>query len=68
MNVIGGLVALMLLFGLIVCIIGNSCFVNAFKNEYSSVTYHMADAAAGMVNGDNIDALKRLIYNNSPEG
>ena len=55
MNVIGGLVGLLLLFGLIVCIIGNNCFFDAFKNEYSSVTYHMAEMAAVYVNGDHID-------------
>lgn len=56
MNVIGGLVGLLLLFGLIVCIIGNSCIVSAFKNEYSTVTYHMADSVACFVNGNDIDA------------
>ena len=55
MNVIGGLVGLLLLFGLIVCVIGNNCFFDAFKNEYSSVTYHMAEMAAVYVNGDHID-------------
>ncbi len=55
MNVIGGLVALILLFGLIVSIIGYICFVDAFKSEYSTVTYHMAQAATVTVNGDHID-------------
>ena len=55
LNVIGGLVGLMLLFGLLVCVIGNACLVDAFKNEYSTATYHMADAAAVFVNGDHID-------------
>ena len=55
MNVIGGLIGLMLLFGLIVCIIGNACLVSAFKNEYATVTYHMADSAAVFVKGDHID-------------
>ena len=55
MNVIGGLVALILLFGLIVCVIGYICFVDAFKSEYSTVTYHMAQAATLTVNGDHID-------------
>ena len=54
-NVIGVLVGLMLLFGLIICIIGNRCFVDAFKTEYSTVTYHMADASATFVKGDHID-------------
>lgn len=46
---------MLLLFGLVVCIIGNVCFVTAFKNEYSNVTYHMADSASMFVNGDHID-------------
>lgn len=54
LNVLGGLVFLMLLFGLIVSIIGNSCFVNAFKDEYATVTYHMADSAASFINGNHI--------------
>ena len=54
-NVIGGLILLMLLFGVIVCVIGKRCIVSAFKNEYSTVTYHMADAATVAVNGDHID-------------
>ena len=55
LNIIGGLVGMLLLFGLVVCIIGNACFVTAFKNEYSNVTYHMADSASMYVNGDQID-------------
>lgn len=54
-NVIGGLIGMILLFGLIVCIIGNSCLISAFKNEYSTVTYHMADSAAVFVKGDHIN-------------
>ncbi len=54
-SVIGGLVGLLLIFGLIVCVIGNNCLVDAFKNEYSTVTYHMADSAEVFVNGDSID-------------
>ena len=55
LNIIGGLVGMLLLFGLVVCIIGNACFVTAFKNEYSNVTYHMADSATVFVNGDHIE-------------
>ncbi len=54
-NVIGGLLFLVLMFGLIVSIIGNRSFVSAFKKEYSTVTYHMADSAAAFVNGDQIE-------------
>lgn len=56
MNIIGGIVLLLLVFGVIVCMIGNSCFVGAFKEEYSTVTYHMADSAATFVNGDHLSA------------
>ena len=56
MNVIGGLVSLLLLFGVFVCIIGNHSFIGAFKNEYASVTHYMADSVAVYVNGDHIDS------------
>ena len=55
MNLIGGLVSLILVFGLIVCFIGYRCIISAFENEYSSVTYHMADSVTAFVNGDHID-------------
>lgn len=54
-NVTGGIVSLLLIFGVIVCFIGTNSFIRAFKEEYSSVTYHMADSASVFVNGDNID-------------
>ena len=56
LSIIGGIVAMLLVFGFIVCIIGNSCFVSAFKDEYSTVTYHMADSAATFVNGDHLSS------------
>ena len=55
MNIIGGLISLVLLFGLIISFIGYRSFVSAFKNEYSSVTYHMAETAAIFVDGNHID-------------
>nr|MCR4708596.1 SpoIIE family protein phosphatase [Clostridiales bacterium] len=55
MNVIGGLVSLLLLFGVFVSIIGNHSFTSAFKNEYASVTHYMADSVAVYVNGSHID-------------
>ena len=55
-NVIGYLVVLLLFLAMVVCAIGNACLSNAFKTEYSNVTYHMADAAAAFVNGDHIDS------------
>ncbi|MBR6225427.1 MAG: PP2C family protein-serine/threonine phosphatase [Firmicutes bacterium] len=55
MNLIGGLVSLILIFGLIVCFIGYRSIIFAFENEYSNVTYHMADSATPFVNGDHLD-------------
>ena len=54
-NVTGAIVSLLLVFGIIVCLIGANSIISAFKEEYSTVTYHMADSAAAFVNGDNID-------------
>ncbi len=54
-HVIGILILMMLVFGLIVSFIGYRCIISAFENEYSSVTYHMADSATSYVNGDHID-------------
>ncbi len=49
MNLIGGLVSLILVFGLVVSFIGYRCIVFAFENEYSNVTYHMADSVTPLL-------------------
>ena len=54
-NMIGAVVLLLAIFGVIVGVIGLISFTNAFKKEYSTSTYHMADTAATLVNGDHID-------------
>ena len=54
-NIIGAIVLLLMLFGMIVSILGYVSFTNAFKKEYSTTTYHMADTAATLVNGDHLD-------------
>ena len=43
------------IFGVVVSIIGNLVFTNTFKNVYADTTYHIADTATALVNGDNID-------------
>lgn len=53
-NVIAIVVGIFAILGTAVCIIGNISFVNAFKNEYATVTYHMADNATIEVNGDHL--------------
>ncbi len=55
-NIIGAIVLLLTLFGLISSTIGLISFTRAFKKEYSTTTYHMADTAAAQINGNHIDA------------
>ena len=54
-NIIGGLIFLLILFSLMSGIIGVISFSNSFKKEYSNTTYHIADSAATLVNGDHLD-------------
>ncbi|MBO4868455.1 MAG: PP2C family protein-serine/threonine phosphatase [Clostridia bacterium] len=53
-NIIGAIVILLVLFGVISSAIGLVSFTNAFKREYSTTTYHMADTAATLVKGDHL--------------
>lgn len=55
-SVIGALVGLMLIFGVVISVVGWIGFENAFRQEYSTVTYHMAMSAVDDVNGDHIDS------------
>lgn len=55
-NIIGSVVLMLILFGVVVSALGYISFTRAFKNEYTNSTYHMADTATTLVNGDNIDA------------
>ncbi len=53
-NMIGAVVILLAIFGVFVGVIGLISFTNAFKKEYSESTYHMADTATTLINGDHI--------------
>ena len=55
-NIIGAIVILLILFGIIVSAQGYISFTNAFKKEYATSTYHMADTATTLVNGDHLEA------------
>ncbi len=55
LNIIGPIVLLLAVFGSIVSVIGLASFSNAFKKEYAVTTYHMADTATTLVNGDHLD-------------
>ena len=54
-NVIGALIAIMLIFGAILSTVSYFSLRTAYRDEYSKVTYHMADSVTLYVNGDNLD-------------
>ena len=54
-GIIGPIVLGLVLFGMIVFLVGFVSFTNTFTREYSESTYHIADTAASLVNGEHID-------------
>ena len=54
-NIIGTAVVLLVVLGVIVSIIGLVNYTDAFKKEYTTTTYHMADTAAMLVNGNHLE-------------
>jgi len=54
-NIIGAIVFLLGLFGAIAATLGMLSYTRAFISEYSTTTYHIADTAATLVNGDHLD-------------
>ncbi len=54
-NIIGAIVMLMVVFAVVVSVLGVLSFNSAFKKEISTSTYHMADTATMLVNGDELD-------------
>ena len=54
-NIIGGIILLLVVFGIIVSGIGYYSFTDAFKKEYSTTTSHIADTATTLINGDHLD-------------
>ena len=55
LNTTVAIVILLSIFGAIVCASGVLEFTKAFDRENSNTTYHMADTAASLVNGDHIE-------------
>ena len=55
-NIIGFMVVLLMLFGLAICTVSLVDFTNIYKSESALSTYHMADTATTLVNGDHIDS------------
>ena len=58
-NIITFTVFLLLVFSILVSVIGYGSFTTSFELEYDNTTYHMADTAASLVNGDEIDLYLR---------
>ena len=54
-NIIGAIVLILSVFAAVVGSIGFVSFTEAFKKEYSVTTYHIADTATTLVNGDHLD-------------
>ena len=58
-NIIGVIVMLLFVFGAFVCTTGFFNFTDSFKREYETSTYHIADTATTLVNGDHLDEYLR---------
>ena len=58
-NIIGTIVLILFIFGAVVSTIGYLGFTISFKNEYSQTTYHMADTATTLINGDKLEEYLR---------
>ena len=67
-NIISAIVVLLLVFSLIVSSIGYVSFTNTLKREYKETTYHMAETATGLVDGNKIDTYLSLTEDNQEYG
>lgn len=54
-NVISAIVALLLVFGAVAGALGLINFADGLRREYAVTTFHMADTAATLVNGDHLE-------------
>ena len=55
-NIIGAIVLLLALLGFIISTLGLAGFTRIYKEKMADSTYHMADTATTLVNGDHLDA------------
>ena len=55
-NIIGAIIFLLVILSVIVSVLGFMSFTDAFKKEYSTTTWHIADTATTLINGDHLDA------------
>ena len=54
-NITAVIVLILTAFAIVVSVVGILKFSDAFDAEYSNTTYHIADTAASLVNGDHIE-------------
>ena len=54
-NIIVAIIILLAMFGFVLSALSMIGFTNTYKNGYSRTTYHIADSAASLVNGDHLD-------------
>ncbi|MEE3333876.1 MAG: PP2C family protein-serine/threonine phosphatase [Ruminococcus sp.] len=54
-SIIRVVVVLLVVFGMITGALGYISFSEAFKKEYTESTFHMADTATALINGDNVE-------------
>ena len=54
-NIIGAIVLVLTIFGVVVSALGLMSFTDALQREYAVTTYHMADTATTLVNGDHLE-------------
>ena len=54
-NITAVIVLILATFAIVVSVVGILKFLDAFDAEYSNTTYHIADTAASLVNGDHIE-------------
>ena len=63
--IITTIVVLLTIYGIVVGFFGFASFSAAFRKEYAATTYHIADTAASLVNGENLNSY--LSGNNQEE-
>ena len=53
-SIIRGVISTLMLFGILVSVVGSVGYAESLKREYAQSTYRMADTAALLIDGDNI--------------
>ena len=54
-SIINGIISMLVLFSILVSICGSLGYADALKKDYAESTYRMADTAAAIIDGDNLE-------------